>query len=424
VYKRQDITSDTNHPDWSAWSQVQNLDVKVQLNDTAKGNTMHCAKVEIRVTYAVAPTVTTQACDQVATTSARGNGNITDTGGANCTRRGFCYKEGTEGDPTTSDDVVYDDDDFGTGAYTKTIPDLTQGTNYRVRAYAVNAGGTGYGDTVQLTTLTINPPTDFVSPSQTETTIDLTWTKGENSDKTLIRFKEGDYPADIADGILAYFDNGESVTVQWHEEDSIIQELDPSVWNIYSLVHARAGERVNDFPAANISRVSFELYKVGLPTGTAYIRIRKVSDDSLLGTIAEINVDTGLTTDPTWYDFDCDVDNPTEQDLRFLVEYYGGDSGNYIKAKIDTTDPLADAVLTSYVTSWEDDHVGREFAIKIYFTTPLEPATTYYFRAWGYETSTGLYSETTADLTQATSGGAPPEGVPQQAMHLMRMRRA
>lgn len=98
------------------------------------------------------PTVTTQAVSAVLETTALGNGNITKTGGVNATRRGFCYKEGVAGDPTTADDVVYDDGDFGVGAYTKAITGLTKGTGYRVRAYAVNSEGTSYGDTVQLTT--------------------------------------------------------------------------------------------------------------------------------------------------------------------------------------------------------------------------------------------------------------------------------
>ena len=101
----------------------------------------------------VAPTVTTQSATNIATTSFTGNGNITNTGGENCTRRGFCYKEGTSGDPTVADSVVYDDGSFGTGAFTKSITGLTAGTDYRVRAYAVNSAGTSYGITVQVTTL-------------------------------------------------------------------------------------------------------------------------------------------------------------------------------------------------------------------------------------------------------------------------------
>lgn len=76
-------------------------------------------------------------------------GNITDTGGETCTRRGFCYKTGTSGDPTVADSVAYDDGSFETGAFSKSAT-LTAFTSYRVRAYATNASGTGYGTTSQI----------------------------------------------------------------------------------------------------------------------------------------------------------------------------------------------------------------------------------------------------------------------------------
>lgn len=111
------------------------------------------------------PTVTTQACTGVTGTSATGNGNITNTGGDNATIRGFCYKVGTTGDPTTADDKVYDTGSFGTGAFNKTIPNLTPGESYRVRAYAINPQGTGYGTTVQLVATT---PIDLTTQAVTE----------------------------------------------------------------------------------------------------------------------------------------------------------------------------------------------------------------------------------------------------------------
>lgn len=80
------------------------------------------------------------------------NGNITATGGTNATRRGFCYKVGTSGDPTTGDSVVYEDGDFGISAYVLTVTGLTAETDYRIRAYAINDGGTGYGTTIQIKT--------------------------------------------------------------------------------------------------------------------------------------------------------------------------------------------------------------------------------------------------------------------------------
>lgn len=122
--------------------------------DFSKNSNNYNAGIFIAIPPVVinAPTVTTQAVSSRATTSGTGNGNITATGGANATRRGFCYMAGSSGDPTVANSTVYDDGDFGTGAYTKGITGLSPGTAYRVRAYAINSAGTSYGSTVAYTT--------------------------------------------------------------------------------------------------------------------------------------------------------------------------------------------------------------------------------------------------------------------------------
>ena len=125
----------------------------------------------------VLATVTTQAASSLETTSLTGNGNITNTGGENCTRRGFCYKQGTSGDPTTADNVVYDDGDFGTGAYTKEITGLSSGTSYRVRAYATNLAGTGYGDSVTVLTKPAAPTSVDATDGVYVDKVVITWTK-------------------------------------------------------------------------------------------------------------------------------------------------------------------------------------------------------------------------------------------------------
>lgn len=128
-----------------------------------------------------APTVTTQAATSVEETTSTGNGNITATGGANATRRGFCYMVGTSGDPTTANSVAYDDGSFGTGAYTKAITGLSLGTSYRVRAYAVNSAGTGYGDTVQILTKPAAPTNVAASDGTYTDKVTVTWTKSDGA---------------------------------------------------------------------------------------------------------------------------------------------------------------------------------------------------------------------------------------------------
>ena len=92
------------------------------------------------------PTVTTQAVSAIAKTTATGNGNITDLGASNPTEHGVCWN--TTGAPTIADSKTSDGGVAATGAFTSNITGLRPGTDYYLRAYATNAGGTSYGNQV------------------------------------------------------------------------------------------------------------------------------------------------------------------------------------------------------------------------------------------------------------------------------------
>lgn len=51
----QDITSDEDAPSPWTWADIVSLKCMIELDDTSKGNTMHVAKVEIKVTYWSSP---------------------------------------------------------------------------------------------------------------------------------------------------------------------------------------------------------------------------------------------------------------------------------------------------------------------------------------------------------------------------------
>ena len=108
-----------------------------------------------------APSVTTNATDQITDTTARFNGNVTDDGGATITERGFVYS--TSPNPTLSDSNVQVSGT--TGAYNVTETGLTPETTYYVRAYAINSEGTSYGDDDSFTTLSsVSLPTVITLP--------------------------------------------------------------------------------------------------------------------------------------------------------------------------------------------------------------------------------------------------------------------
>ncbi|WP_242510162.1 Ig-like domain-containing protein, partial [Hymenobacter persicinus] len=101
-----------------------------------------------------APAVTTAAATSITTTTAVLGGNVTADGGDAVTERGVVYSS-TNTTPTTND--TKNTNGTGTGAFSETIPGLTPGTTYYVRAYAINTAGTSYGSVISFTT-TPNAP--------------------------------------------------------------------------------------------------------------------------------------------------------------------------------------------------------------------------------------------------------------------------
>jgi hypothetical protein len=111
----------------------------------------------ITYTPIVKPTVTTSAASDVTATGATLNGNITATGGANATTRGFAWGTNATlfgGDTATTTE----NGSFATGAFTASLSSLSGSTVYYVRAYATNSQGNGYGSISSFTTSSSEVP--------------------------------------------------------------------------------------------------------------------------------------------------------------------------------------------------------------------------------------------------------------------------
>jgi hypothetical protein len=107
------------------------------------------------------PTVTTQAVTDIKTITATGNGTIIALGSTNPTAHGVCWN--STGLPTISGSKTNEGAVSATGAFTSTMTGLTPATNYFVRAYATNLGGTSYGSLEYFTT-NPNPKIGFIAP--------------------------------------------------------------------------------------------------------------------------------------------------------------------------------------------------------------------------------------------------------------------
>ena len=120
------------------------------------------------ISFVTFPSITTEAITGITQTTASTGGTIAVGGGATVTSRGVCWS-------TTIDPVVTGShtlNGIGAGGFLSNITGLTAATLYYVRAYAVNGGGTAYGE--QLSFMT-SSPIQLISPNGGET-----WISGTN----------------------------------------------------------------------------------------------------------------------------------------------------------------------------------------------------------------------------------------------------
>ena len=102
------------------------------------------AQITVTITESDPPTVTTADITEITGATATGGGDVTDDGGQDVTARGIVW--GKSSGPTVDQNTGKTEDGTGTGAFTSSLTDLEQATEYFVRAYATNSSGTAYGE--------------------------------------------------------------------------------------------------------------------------------------------------------------------------------------------------------------------------------------------------------------------------------------
>ena len=90
------------------------------------------------------PVLSTVKVTEITENTANSGGNITDDRGADITARGIVW--GTSQNPTVDNNDGITTDGTGSGQFTSHIKELSAGTTYYVRAYAINSAGTSYGN--------------------------------------------------------------------------------------------------------------------------------------------------------------------------------------------------------------------------------------------------------------------------------------
>jgi len=149
-------------------------------------------------------------------------------------------------------------------------------------------------------------------------------------------------------------DGGESCEARfrWSPiEELIEQQLDYDGYGHIDGVYVhRIGQRLtitNRF----VTKLGFTLQKVGNPTGDAYFRIRKVSDDSI---IASKTLDaSSINTSFTYYEVEFDSATYVNEEVRIFAEFYGGDGDNRLRVRFYNEESVkSDEYVSEYSTAY------------------------------------------------------------------------
>ena len=112
-------------------------------------------EIVVKASFLGTTVITTQNATNVTASSATVGGNITDDGGRPVLERGICY--GTSQSPDINGD--HTQDGSGTGTFSHNITGLNSSTTYYARAYATNRNGTYYASNIISFTTTDGLPT-------------------------------------------------------------------------------------------------------------------------------------------------------------------------------------------------------------------------------------------------------------------------
>jgi hypothetical protein len=429
----------TNVEDWgltpgttyyySAWSWVEGSDIWSDTYDTAQGTTPAGMP---------APTVTTEAATYVGVSSACMNGTVTDDGGGACQYR-FAYST-TSGGPYWNLDFSTETKTTGQ-SFMQSLYGLSPGTKYYFRAQAKNSSGPSSGAELTFTTKPISPTGLSVTDIDTSH-IDLSWTKGDAAQKTMVRRSDSDYPTAPDAGDQVYFDSGSSLsdtgltpsTTYYYSVWSWVEGSD--IWSdTYTTAQATTSAGMPPPTVTTDSAVSVEettailngtvtndqgeacqyRFQYDIDSGAPYANATTWTGSKTTGQSFLENI-TGLNSGTKYY-FRAEVKNSAGTgygaELTFTTKpdpptgfSVDGISSQMIALSWTKGSGAQKTMVRRSTTGYpvepdDGDQVFFESQTSI-VDTGLTPETTYYYSAWSWVEGSDIWSDTYA-IAQATT---------------------
>ncbi|MCP4105702.1 MAG: hypothetical protein GY749_09215 [Desulfobacteraceae bacterium] len=127
------------------------------------------------------PTLTTFPVIYIKRNSASSGGDVIFEGEADVTARGICWDTQSVPDSADPAEIGHTVNGAGRGNFFSEMDELSPGTDYYVRAYATNSGGTGFGNQIHFKTKPASYPTVITGETETVTSVAAT-VKGNVTD--------------------------------------------------------------------------------------------------------------------------------------------------------------------------------------------------------------------------------------------------
>ena len=141
-----------------------------------------------------------------------------------------------------------------------------------------------------------------------------------------------------------------------------------SWYQLYGASQGRAGQRLT-ITNRRVHKLAFYTQKAGSPTGDVTMEIRRVSDDSLIASKVWGDA-SAVSSTIGWIESTLDEPPIVNEEVRLVLKFEGGDSGNYIRTCYQNTDVKADEYYWRWLTDHYEEYTSHDCTYKYAYSDP------------------------------------------------------
>ncbi|PTX63793.1 putative secreted protein (Por secretion system target) [Kordia periserrulae] len=305
------------------------------------------------------PGVATATASSITSNTATLGGDVTSEGASSVTERGVVYST-TDTNPTIgASGVIKDANGSGSGTFSETISSLSSTTTYYFRAYAINASGTSYGNTLNFTTPAALPTVTTTTPSSITT-----------NSAVLGGNVTSDGGASVFENGVVYSTTDATPTIG---EPGVTKNSNASGLGTFSETISGLSPNTTYYVSAYASNASGTSYGSVVSFTTTGFNLPTVTTTTVINTVATIAVFGGDVTDDGGVPvtqrgtvYSTTDSTPEVGEAGVMQTFDGAGTGTF------SNNVVVDRNTTYYYRAYATNSEGTAYGNLLTFTTPAE----------------------------------------------------